>query len=148
MDWTLIEHFKPEEFDDPFAFVPGSSRHMSSATIFSLENLREYTGWPIVTHNKFGLRGCVCADPEGHSKDSYHYIDHPEGCSAVDWHFVCNANPREQALMVLQSGFTGIGLYYDWHWNSKQLPVGFHTDFRKRPQIWKRENNKYLYLLK
>jgi len=146
MDWKSIEHFTPEEFDDPH--VPGSHTHMSHATIASLENLRDWTGWPIITHNKFGLRGCVCVDPDGHSKNSYHYIEHQEGCSAVDWHFVCNAEPREQALMVLQAGFTGIGIYYDWRWGGKPLSIGFHTDMRVRPQAWKRENGKYIYLLK
>jgi len=146
MDWSLIDYFKPEEFDDPL--VPGSNKYMSPATILSLENLRDFTGWPIITHNKFGLRGCVCVDPDGHSENSYHYVSHEKGCSAVDWHFACDADPREQAMMVLQSGFTGIGIYYDWSWNGKSLPAGFHTDFRDHPQIWKRENDKCVYLLK
>ena len=144
--WPPVKHFVPEEFDDPD--VPGSWGYMEPLTVCSLDNLREKTGWPIITHNKFGLRGCVCVEPSGHSKNSRHYIDHPEGCSAVDWHFDTDANPREQALMVLQSGFSGIGIYYDWHWDNKPLPVGFHTDIRPRPQVWKRDKGTYFYLLK
>lgn len=146
MNWKTIKHFKPSEFDDPS--VPMSSKLMNPSTIIHLDNLRWFTGWPIITHNKFGIRGCVCVEPGGHSKNSHHYAKHPEGCSAVDWHFECKADPRTQIIKVLQSGFTGIGIYYDWKWDGKSLSVGFHTDLRKRPQIWKRENGKYIYFLK
>ena len=146
MDWMNIDYFTPEEFNDPE--VPGSSKHMNLVTIAYLDALRNWTGWPIITHNKFGLRGCVCVNPAGHSENSRHYINHPDGCSAVDWHFVCDADPREQALMVLQSGFSGIGIYYDWLWEGKELAVGFHTDIRSYPQIWKREKGVYTCLLK
>lgn len=141
-----IRHFTHDEFDDPD--VPGSWKYMQMITIRTLDDLREKTGWPVITHNKFGLHGCVCVEPSGHSKNSRHYKDNPEGCSAVDWHFNTDADPREQALMVLQSGFSGIGIYYDWHWDGRSLNVGFHTDIRSRPQLWIRENKEYFYLLK
>lgn len=144
--WPPVKHFVSKEFDDPD--VPGSWEYMDGITILFLDSLRESTGWPIVTHNKFGLRGCVCMEPSGHSKNSRHYAEHPEGCSAVDWHFDCDADPREQAMIVIRSNFRGIGIYYDWSWDGKPLPIGFHTDRRKRPQIWKREKGKYFYLLK
>ena len=146
VDWSKVAFFKPEEFADPD--FPGSWIYMAPETVYSLEDLRRATGWPIKTHNKYGVRGCVCVDPSGHSLGSRHYIDHPDGCSAVDWHFVTDADPRVQALRVLQSGFSGIGIYYDWLWGGKPLSVGFHTDHRKRPQVWKRENGRYIYLLK
>lgn len=145
IDWNEIKHFRPEEFDDPAE--SGSWKYMDEGTIWQLEWLRRNTGWAIITHNKFGLRGTVCVLPKGHSKDSYHYIMKPEGCSAADWHFDTAADPREQIKHVLRSPFNGIGLYYDGMWNGKPLPVWFHTDRRKRFQIWKRVDGIYTYLL-
>lgn len=146
MDWGQIKHFKSEEFDDPNE--PGSWKFMSEKTILNLEWLRRDTGWPIITHNKFGLRGTVCVLPEGHSDNSLHYADCPEGCSAMDWHFQTDADPREQASWVLRSRFRGIGVYSDWEWDGRVLPIGFHTDMRRRYQVWKRVNGEYIYLLK
>jgi hypothetical protein len=61
MDWSRIKHLNPEKFDDPS--YPGSHTLMDPLTIISLEDLREQTGWKIITHNKFGLRSCVCVNP-------------------------------------------------------------------------------------
>ena len=152
VDWSRIEHFEPAEFDDPKE--PGSWRYMSALTILELNKIREKANVPIVTHNKFDIRGCVCVEPTGHSDDSLHYAKN--GCSAVDWHFDTDADPRDQARLVLKSEFTGIGIYYDWKWvdgdgKRIKLSVGFHTDMRrmpKKPQIWRRVNGKYFYLLK
>lgn len=144
-DFADIDHFSPEEFDDPE--VPGSWVHMSVETVRALDRLRDATGWPIVTHNKFGVRGCVCVRPEGHSPNSRHYAFHPEGCSAVDFHFDTDADPRDQAYMVITSGFSGVGFYYHWKWNGQPLKVGFHVDLRLRPQYWKKEKGQYIYLL-
>ena len=143
--WNRIKHFKPEEFEDPEA--PGSWIHMDPETVLGLDRLRETTGWPIVTHNRCGIRGCVCIRRAGHSDNSRHYADHPAGCSAVDFHFVTDAAAREQAIAVLRSGFGGIGIYYDWHWNGRPLPVGFHVDRRMFPQMWNRAAGEYIYLL-
>ena len=152
--WAKIAHFAPIEFDDPE--VPGSHEYMYEGTITLIDRLRKLTGWPILTHNKHGLRGCVCIRHAGHSDNSLHHYDHPDGCSAVDWHFVTDASPRDQAMAVLRSGFTGIGIYYDWRWPSRDrdgrlvsatLPVGFHTDLRPRPQIWTRKGGEYIYWL-
>lgn len=152
LDWSRIEHFVPGEFSDPF--YKGSWRFMSAETILMLDWLRKNTGWPIVTHNKHGIRGAVCYHPEGHSNNSFHYVEN--GAHAVDFHFLTKASIREQAYEVMQSGFTGIGFYYDWLWfdsktrKSYDIPIGFHCDCRgvKRLQIWKRENGKYIYLLR
>lgn len=143
IDWDKIRHFDPGEFDDPA--YPGSNDMMDPMSIITLDQLREETGWGIITHNKFGVRGCVCVNPTGHSSASLHYAPN---CSAVDWHFDTKVDTRTQAMKVLRSGFTGIGIYYDWKWDNKKLPVGFHTDRRKKPQIWTRENGQYIYLLK
>lgn len=142
IDWERIEHFSPEEFDDPD--YPGSWKHMNPQTILDLNEIREKTGWRIVTHNKFGLHGCVCVESSGHSDKSRHYVENE--CDAVDWHFDNNVDPRLQAMIVLKSKFTGIGIYYDWQWAGSPLAIGFHTDRRRNPQVWKRENGKYLYL--
>lgn len=144
IDWEKdIVWFDPEEFDDPD--YKGSWIYMNALTIVYLDRLRIKTKWPIITHNKFGIHGCVTVDPEGHSPDSRHYVKN--ACDAVDWHFDTDADPREQAIFVLKSEFTGIGIYYDWTWDGKKLQIGFHTDLRKRYQYWKREDGKYLYLL-
>jgi len=146
MDWATIKYFKPEEFADPE--FPWSWTAMDPKSILLLEWLRRHTGWPIVTHNKFGLRGCVCVKPVGHSPDSRHYKDHPEGCSAIDWHFVTDADPRDQAREVLASGFSGIGIYqFEWKWKGALLPIAFHTDRRRRFQVWRRKDGEYCYLL-
>lgn len=147
--WKDIKHFEPEEFDDPNE--PGSWKFMNEWTISFLDWLRMETGWPIITHNKFGLRGTVCVLPEGHSDRSLHYANSPEGCSAVDWHFDTDADPREQAVYVLHTRFRGVGTYYDWEWPGypdNHLPIGFHTDMRRRYQVWKREHGEYVYLLR
>ena len=136
--------FDPEEFDDPDH--PGSWVHLDALTVIYLERIRLMTGWPIITHNKFGLHGCVTVAPKGHSDKSRHYIDNE--CDAVDWHFDIDIDPRIQAKTVLQSDFTGVGVYYDWKWNNKKLNIGFHVDRRERPQYWKREKGEYFYLLK
>lgn len=144
MDWSAVRHFRPEEFDDPEA--PGSHAHVDPATVYLLDTLRTQTGWAIVTHNKFGLRGCVCVRPAGHSPDSLHYVEH--GASAVDFHFDARGcDVRAQAQAVLHSGFSGVGLYTDWRWNGRRLPIAFHVDRRRRPQIWRRMDGQYVYLL-
>ena len=143
IDWSKIKHFAPDEFDDPD--FPDSHQYMNPKTIQMLDNLRDETGWPIITHNKFGLRGCVCMNHEGHSPNSHHYYPY---ASAVDFHFKTDVDPRIQAMKVISFGFWGIGVYYDWNWKDENLPIGFHVDQRIRPQIWKRENKKYTYLLK
>jgi len=145
--WSVVEWFDPWEFDDPE--VKNSWQYIDYKTILGLEWIRKNTGWPIETHNQYGLRGCVCVKPTGHSNGSFHYIDNPEGCSAIDWHFVTDAAPREQARHVLQSGFSGIGVYQDeWKWKGRLLPIAFHTDRRKWYQVWKKEAGEYIYLLK
>lgn len=143
MDWSRINNFIPEEFDDPDH--PGSHVHMDPVTIIRLDQLRDQTGWPVITHNKFGLHGCVCMEKSGHAPNSLHY---PPNCSAVDFHFDTETDTRTQAMTVLRSGFNGIGIYYDWQWDGKPLPIGFHVDNRTRPQIWKRQTNQYIYLLR
>jgi len=150
--WDRIRHFKPEEFDDPDQ--PGSYRWMDKKTILLLDWLRKNTGWPVVTHNKFGVHGCVCMTKGHHSPNSFHNYDNPHGCSAVDAHFVTNASVREQAQALVQSGFQGIGIYQDcWRWVDKNgeaytLPFAWHVDRREHFQIWKYEKGDYIYLLK
>lgn len=155
LDWSGIKHFVPSEFDDPD--WPGSYTWMSSQTIILLDQLREHTGrpgWPIITHNKHGVHGCVCMSKAYHSANSFHNHDNPNICSAVDFHFRTTASAREQAFAVMQSGFTGIGIYQGcWRWPSKWadpegfLSIGFHVDLRKHFQVWKYEQGEYIYLL-
>jgi len=147
IDWGNIPDrvFKIEEFDDPH--YPGSGVFISPYLFQKLLSLRLKTGWPIIPHGKVG--GAVDVKGEwGHAKHSYHLKE--RGCRACDFHFSTTASTREQFHAVASMGFTGIGVYYDWKWNGKPLPIGFHVDARpaSKTQIWKRINKKYIYFLK
>ena len=145
LDFSSIPYFSPEEFSDPE--YPDSWEFMDATSIVMLSWLRRETGWPIITHNKFGLRGCVCVDSIGHSGASRHYIEN--GASACDFHFKTSADTREQTYWVRKSGFKGIGIYQsEWLWPREGvLKIAFHVDRRDRFQVWTRKDAEYFYLL-
>ena len=143
--WDQIPEFSRHEFDDPEH--PGSGDLFNEVAFYKLLDLRRKTGWPIVTHVAVG--GAVdVGGTHGHAKGSYH--GESKGFCAVDFHFITDAGTREQYQAVAESGFPGIGVYYDWHWNGKLLPIGFHVDDRPKDkaQRWTRKAGKYLYFLK
>ena len=140
INWDHVRYFKPEEFDDPD--FPGSGHRIDGQLLMTLDKLRHETGWPISIHGKQG--GAVDVNgSHGHAEKSLHRLD--QGARAVDWHFVCDESVRLQIRAVMQFGFGGTGIYYDWG-----VPVGFHTDVRphNRFQVWTRENGEYIYLVK
>lgn len=146
--WQSIKWFDPEEFDDPH--FPGSGEMIDGMLLFQLNRLRQETGWPIIPHgtddNGNQVGGCVDVRGEwGHADNSLHLLKN--GAIATDWHFITDESPRFQALMVEKMGFPGVGFYYDWWWNGKLLPLGFHTDMRPRDraQRWTRRKGEYLY---
>ena len=144
MHWEQIRYFTPEEFQDPDA--PGSGELIASTLLLLLDKLRHETGWPIVTHWQVG--GCIDVNgTHGHARHSYHRED--RGCRAVDFHFKTTTSPGEQYYELSKQGFPGIGVYYDWHWGGKSLPIGFHVDTRPKAktQRWVRNLN-YFYLLR
>lgn len=144
ISWEHVDFFKPEEFDDPDH--KGSGEEINGELLILLDRLRRETGWPIITHAIVG--GCVdVSGTHGHSKRSYHLLE--KGAKAVDFHFKTDKSPREQFYAIIRGGFTGIGVYYDWHWNNHPLSVGFHVDIRPKysTQIWKREKGQYIYFL-
>jgi len=144
ISWDKVPHFTREEFDDPF--YPGSGDMIDGVLLHMLVKTRIETGWPMIPHAKVG--GCVDVDgAHGHSPRSYHRRD--RGCKACDFHFRTNAPPREQFYLLTRMGFTGVGVYFDWHWDEKLLPIGFHVDLRprNRTQYWTRRGGEYIYLL-
>jgi len=142
--WKRVRYFVPNEFDDPNYLDSG--KNIDGALLYKLDELRHETGWPIVTHWEVG--GCVdVGGTHGHSENSYHLITN--GAKACDFHFLTNIDPRLQYREVEKIGFFGIGIYYDWHWDDKLLPIGFHVDERPKNKLqrWTRRNGQYFYLL-
>jgi len=138
--WEPVRYFKPYEFDDPD--YPGSGEQIDGRLLLSMDKLRHETGWPIKTHWESG--GAVdIKGTHGHAGQSLHRLD--MGAKAVDWHFICESSIQAQIRAVLQFGFGGTGIYYDW-----KIPVGFHTDVRSvnKYQVWTRRNKKYIYLVR
>ena len=145
IEWDVIPEFGRKEFDDPDH--PGSGDQFDKETYNRLLTMRRQTGWPIITHAPVG--GAVdLYGNHGHTANSYHSAG--KGFKALDFHFKTSAGTRKQYQAVCDAGFTGIGIYYDWHWAGKPLPIGFHIDTRpmEKAQRWRREKGQYLYLLK
>lgn len=153
INWDKVKFFDMDEFNDPN--YPGSGNLIDGSFLFMVTRLREATrdfhypdGWPIITHAKVG--GAVDVDGSwGHAEKSLHRLD--QGAKALDFHFITDANSREQYHMVSKIGFGGIGVYLNlWEWNGKLLPIGFHVDTRdkNRTQRWKcTRKGEYIYLL-
>ena len=151
INWKHVQHFERKEFDDPR--VEGSGDFMDGQLVHMLDKMRSECGWAIITHQKVG--GCVDLDgSHGHAPASYHLK--LKGCKAVDFHFAdpssfkpLTIDARIQYAIVEQYRFMGIGIYYDWYWAGKFLPIGFHVDLRplNKIQRWKRIGGRYIYLL-
>jgi len=145
IEWNKIPEFAREEFDDPNH--PGSGDLIDPVLFSKILTMRRYTGWPTVIHGIVG--GAVDVDGRhGHAKSSLHLKK--MGCKAADFHFNTEAPTREQYNIVRQFGFSGVGIYYDWHWFGEQLRIGFHVDDRPRDRIqrWTRRDGEYFYLLR
>jgi hypothetical protein len=143
IDWDKYRYFDRYEFDDPDH--PGSGDYITEDIVRYLNYLRTKTRWPIKTHWEVG--GCIDVNgTHGHSSNSYHL---KKNGGAADFHFKTNESPRKQFWEVMNSGFTGVGAYYDWHWDGQLLVIGFHVDPRpiEKTQLWRRDNGKYTYLL-
>ena len=136
INWDRVKFFIPGEFQDPNH--PGSGELIDGVTLLWLVELRIDTGWPIKVHWEVG--GAVDMDgSHGHAKDSFHLAKN--GCMAVDFHFITKASLRKQFYAVMNSKFSGIGIYPEWD------NPGFHVDPRHfdLTQIWKKVGRKYIY---
>lgn len=147
INWLSIKkYFSIEDFSDPL--VNNSGNLIDENLLSMLIDLSMLSGTKIIPHGKVG--GCVDVNGKhGHATNSYHLMSN--GCKAVDFHFNTDIlNIREQFNFICIIGFTGIGVYYDWKWDNKQLKVGFHVDIRPKRfvQIWKKEKERYIYFLK
>jgi hypothetical protein len=143
IDWDKYRYFDRYEFDDPDE--PGSGDYIDEELVKQLNYLRGKTDAPIITHWKVG--GCIDVNgTHGHADNSYHL---KKNGGAVDFHFRTDMSPRRQYWEVANAGFTGIGVYYDWHWDGDKLNIGFHVDYRpvRKAQIWRRDNGQYTYFL-
>ena len=144
--WQKVRHFQKSEFDDPSH--PGSGELIDGVILLMLDELRERTGWPIDTMWETG--GCVDVNgTHGHADRSFHRLD--MGAKAVDFFFETKESTRKQYFYVCSAGFPGIGIYHNWKYNGKPIPIGFHVD--RRPievcQWWRRmPDGRYVYFLK
>lgn len=147
INWDSIRrYFTIEDFSDPLFINSGAA--IDEKLLSKLIELKMAVNASLVLHNKIG--GCI--DMKGnynHAKNSYHLFNN--GCRAVDFHFdTIELNAREQFYEIVKHGFTGVGVYYGKIWENQLLKCSFHVDIRpkKYMQIWKKENERYVYFLK
>ena len=146
IEWDNIQHFAESEFADSYHIGSGSNIDMSLVLnldhvwtrVFSLTGKKPVI---IITQavDMFG--------EHGHAVSSYHLNEN--GCKAADLFMITTLSPREQYYAMERQGFGGIGVYYDWKYRNKRLPIGFHVDLRPVgiTQRWSRHNKHYNYLL-
>lgn len=109
VDWSLVRHFKREEWKhDPDKVQPD--------LVYLVDELRGTAGAPILIH--------VAFDPSGHVTDSGHYTTSRDLAVAVDLH-IAGWSLLRQWLHAEKMVFNGIGLYPHW-----QHP-GLHVDLRR-----------------
>jgi len=138
--WKKVEYFDSKEFDDPN--YPGSGKNINDILLFQIDKLRRYIDYPIIVTSAIDVDGS-----HGHAPDSYHLLSN--GAKAIDFFIKCDLSPRFQARLVDDLRFTGMGVYYDWKYKYKLLPIGFHVDLRpvEKYQRWTRRNGEYSYWL-
>lgn len=110
LDWQEIKHFKPDE-------RWGEWKKVDLALVCYLDSYRELVNTPIYIS---------CATQGKHSPNSYHY----QG-KAVDILFPNKVLADLPYLVSAaeQIGFTGIGIYNNWHLHEVLTP-GMHLDIR------------------
>jgi len=134
-NWKDIRWFEPHEFDDRYNKHKGVDMDME--VVERLEMLRDWIKEPVIITAGF--------DSEGHSPNSYHYKG-----MAADFIIKTKLSLREQWKYIRILGFSGIGIYPEWRITDTPYRGGWHLDTGDddiRPQIWRKEGNKYLYFL-
>ena len=146
IEWGDIKHFKQKEFDD--ALHPGSGEKIDMKLVLNLDYLWERIAEYSDTRPVILITQAVdMLGQHGHSDDSYHLYKNK--CQAADFIIFSAVDVRTLYFLVEKQGFGGIGVYYDWKFKNKPVPIGFHVDLRLKEQTqrWKRVNGQYMYLL-
>jgi len=124
--WSHVKYFKRDEWKK-------NPDKVSAKLIYTLDLIRETSGWPIIVH--------VAWDDSGHSPHSLHYHG-----MAVDFHFQTDLKKfpfiDQFNVISLFRGIGGIGFYPYWN------HPGWHIDLRDGEQrlIWYRDKKgKYIY---
>jgi len=142
--WDNIYHFVEKEFDD--SFYENSGQYINMVLVLNLDYIWERVYTISGKKPKIIITQAVDIYGEhGHADNSLHLKIN--NCLAVDFFILTNLSSREQYAIVEKQGFKGIGIYYDWKYKGKYLPIGFHVDSRNIIQRWTRRNGEYFYLL-
>lgn len=105
------KHFKTTDF------VDYSSMNME--LIKKLDQLREMANSPIFVSSSNSQKKGV------HVTKSQHYLGNAVDIIFTKW----SGTVQELIDLIDKIGFTGIGIYPEWHYNGKTV-VGFHLDVR------------------
>ena len=129
LNWSDIQHFKASEFPS------GVLDSVDSKLIHTLDAFRKLLG-AIVTPSPVA-EGWV---RKSGSKSSQHYaVDRLSLAGDV----FPNCDIFYAALIAVQAGFTGVGIYFDTKLNGNPKPM-LHVDMRDGPLVmWVRDKSSY-----
>ncbi len=125
-----LKHFSASEFP------AGVLEYMEPAFLYRLDAFRTALGCPI--HPSPKIEGWV---RETGNPRSRHFVGSGRQSDAGD--VFCDADPFYCMATAIRSGFTGIGLYFDTHYNGQERPM-LHLDTRPGGLVmWVRRAGEY-----